>query len=259
MIKARMSDEGVTEGAVAGLTFAVADLHGRDDLLRAALDAIQRRAASTPVGSRTIVFLGDYVDRGPDGRGVLERLSAGPPPGWTSSGWTSPGWTWICLKGNHEAMMALALRNPDRLDWWIDNGGDATIASYRDHREAIGRHLAWIEALPSLHADRHRLYVHAGVDPAKPLDAQQDKVLLWKRYPREAGAGHGTLHVVHGHDPNVDGPLLHEGRTDLDTLAWSTGRLVVGVFDDWRPGGPIEMIEVGAAASLLRGGRSRVV
>lgn len=225
------------EPVCRGLTFAVADVHGRLDLLEAALAAIEGYAVAAGM-RRTVIFLGDYVDRGPRSAAVVERLMAGPPEGWR----------WICLKGNHEAMMALALRNPDRLDWWIDNGGDRTIESYRDAREAIASHLAWIDTLPSIRVDEHRVFVHAGVDRAMPLDAQPENTLLWKRYPREAAEGHGGRHVVHGHDPNADGPLKHAGRTDLDTLAWRTGRLVVGVFDDARPGGPIDCIEIKRAA-----------
>lgn len=215
--------------AAAALTFAVPDLHGRLDLLEAALDIIAARAAGG-----TIVFLGDYVDRGPQSAQVLTRLIAGPPPGWR----------WICLKGNHEAMMGLALRNPDRLDWWIGNGGDATVLSYSDDRTIIAAHLAWIDALPVIQIDAHRVYVHAGLDHARPLTAQAEKTLLWKRYPVDVDEGHGARHLVHGHDPNVDGPLRLDNRTDLDTWAWRTGRLVVGVFDDAQSGGPIDVLEV---------------
>lgn len=224
----------MTEDAppVAGLTFAVADLHGRFDLLGDALAAIENYPAGA--FARTVVFLGDYVDRGPHGAEVMERLVAGPPEGWA----------WICLKGNHEAMMALALRNPDRLDWWIGNGGDATVASYRERRDEIAAHLAFVDALPTLHRDAHRVYVHAGVDPAVPLDAQADRTLLWKRYADGDAGGHGPLHVVHGHDPDEAGPRTFAGRTALDTYAWSTGRLVVGVFDDALAGGPIDLIEL---------------
>lgn len=212
------------------LTFAVGDLHGRRDLLDDVLDAIAARA---PEGG-TVVFLGDYVDRGPSGAQVLARLIEGPPAGWR----------WICLKGNHEAMMSLALRNADRLDWWIDNGGGATIASYRGDREAVAAHLAWIETLPTMHVDAHRIYVHAGVDAAVPLDRQAERTLIWKRYPDYVDEGHGDRHLVHGHDPNPDGPLRLDSRTDLDTYAWHTGRLAVGVFDDAIAGGPIDIIEV---------------
>ena len=63
----------------------------------------------------------------------------------------------------------------------------------------------------------HRVYVHAGVDPELPLEQQSEATLLWKRYPKGYGAGFGARHVVHGHDNDPDGPLLYEGRTNLDT------------------------------------------
>ena len=218
------------------LTFAIPDLHGRYDLLEGALAAIQARATSG-----TIVFLGDYVDRGPGAADILERLMAGPPEGWR----------WVCLKGNHEAMMALALRDPERLDWWLENGGDTTINSYEGRHEAVARHLEWIEALLSIHVDAHRVYVHAGVEDAVPLDRQSDNTLLWKRYPGEAVEGHGARHVVHGHDPHPDGPVRLAGRSALDCLAWRTGRLAVGVFDDEKAGGPVEVLDVRAGAQSL--------
>ena len=215
-----------------GLTFVVADLHGRVDLLEDGLGGIE----TYPAGAfeKTVVFLGDYVDRGPHSADTVARLMAGAPDGWR----------WICLKGNHEAMMSLALRSPERLDWWIGNGGGTTIESYRDRRDLIADHLAWMEGLPSIHVDDHRVFVHAGVDDGIPLESQADKTLFWKRYGQDHAEGYGSRHVVHGHDPNEDGPLLHPGRTDLDTLAWATGRLVIGVFDDAVAGGPIDLIEV---------------
>lgn len=218
-------------------TFAVADLHGRFDLLEAALAAVAAHPRAAHGGR--IVFLGDYVDRGPQSADVLARLMAGPPEGWT----------WTCLKGNHEAMMSICLRNSDRLDWWIENGGDTTIASYRDGGARIGAHLEWVEALPLMHVDAHRVFVHAGVEPAIPLDRQPDKTLLWKRYPRTATDGHGAHHLVHGHDPDEAGPLLLTRRTALDTWAWRTGRLAVAVFDDATPGGPIELVEIRGRAA----------
>ena len=79
--------------------------------------------------------------------------------------------------------------------------------------------------------------------PEIPLDRQSEATLLWKRYPKGFSEGFGKLHVVHGHDNFPDGPLLYEGRSNLDTLAWRTGRLMVGVFDDDRPGGPVDFID----------------
>ena len=105
-------------------------------------------------------------------------------------------------------------------------------------------HIAWLDRLQLMHVDAHRVYVHAGVDPEVPLDRQDEVTMLWKRYPKGYKHGFGELHVVHGHDNDPDGPLLYEGRSNLDTLAWRTGRLTVGVFDDDRPGGPVELIVV---------------
>jgi serine/threonine protein phosphatase 1 len=105
-------------------------------------------------------------------------------------------------------------------------------------------HIAWLGALRLMHVDAHRVYVHAGVDPKIPLDRQREATLLTKRYPKEFSQGFGKLHVVHGHDSFPDGPLLYEGRTNLDTQAWKTGRLMIGVFRDDRAGGPVDFITV---------------
>ncbi len=110
-------------------------------------------------------------------------------------------------------------------------------------------HIDWLDARPLMHDDKHRIYVHAGVDPSLPLALQNEKVLLWKRYARAETGGYGARHVVHGHDVSVEGPLLFEGRSNLDAGAWRTGRLVIGVFDDDVPGGPVDFITVQGAAA----------
>jgi len=75
--------------------------------------------------------------------------------------------------------------------------------------------IEWLDRLPLMHADIHRLYVHAGVDPNVPLDQQTEKTLLWNRYADGFLFGFGSYHVVHGHDSFPDGPRLYEGRTNL--------------------------------------------
>jgi serine/threonine protein phosphatase 1 len=221
-------------------TYAIPDLHGRLDLLSSALDMVVAHAT----GHRgKIITLGDYVDRGPDSRGVIERLS----------GWRSDTLQLVALKGNHEAMMWEVCANLAELSRWIQNGGDATLASYGvvEHPprlEDIPRsHLDWIAGLPLLHADRHRVFVHAGVDPTIPLRQQSEQVALWMRYPKDHTKGYGSRHVVHGHHAHPDGPIVTRGRSNLDGMAWKTGRLVIGVFDDDRPGGPIEVLTVTGA------------
>jgi serine/threonine protein phosphatase 1 len=95
-----------------------------------------------------------------------------------------------------------------------------------------------------MYADRHRVFVHAGIDPNRPLDEQDAENMIWKIYPDDDGGGHGQRHVVHGHHQHAHGPIFKKNRTNLDTLAWYTGRLAIGVFDDAAPGGPIEVLEV---------------
>jgi len=219
-------------------TYAVPDLHGRYDLLNAAIETILDHSRGH---AAKIVTLGDYVDRGPNSRQIMDRLV----------NWSSQVLPLVALKGNHEAMMWECCRNLSEIDWWLKNGGGQTLASYgQDAANSIdasvipAEHLDWIAKLPSMYVDQHRIYVHAGVDPNLSLDHQGDQILLWKRYPEGFKKGHGLHHVVHAHDPKIDGPILTKGRTNLDTMAWKTGRLVIGVFDDGIPGGAIEILEV---------------
>jgi serine/threonine protein phosphatase 1 len=167
---------------------------------------------------------------------VIERIMAGAPDGFTL----------VALKGNHDMMMVDALHDPAQISAWLSKGGDATLASYGGDVTSIPpEHIDWLDALPLIHDDTHRIYLHAGVDPSLPLIAQSDKVLTTKRYAKTETGGYGARHVVHGHDNQVEGPLLFEGRSNLDTAAWRTGRLVIGVFDDETPGGPQDFIVVG--------------
>jgi serine/threonine protein phosphatase 1 len=213
-------------------TYVIGDIHGLDDLLSAALAEITARSRGQ---AGVIIALGDYVDKGPQSRQVIERLLPG----------IGGGWNFVALKGNHDAMMVDGLRDPSKLTGWLEKGGDAALASYGGDPAAVPQaHIAWLDQLPLTHVDAHRLYVHAGVEPAVPLDQQSETTLLWKRYPKGQPDGFGELHVVHGHDNDPYGPLLYQGRTNLDTAAWRTGRLTIGVFDDDRPGGPVDLIEV---------------
>ena len=216
-------------------TYAIADLHGRFDLFTKAVAEISAR------GGGTVVFTGDYVDRGPESRQIIDALIAGP----------RAGQEWFALKGNHEDMMVTVCRGRASVAWWMENGGAQTLISYGhpmsghvDLSVVPREHLAWLDDLPILHREGHRLFVHAGVDPTLPLEEQSEKKCLWMLYPEGFQDGHGDLHVVHGHHQFADGPKLYAGRTDLDTFAWYTGRLVIGAFDDDVPGGPVELIEI---------------
>jgi len=215
-------------------TFVIPDIHGRLDLLEKGLAEIAARSKGE---GNTVVTIGDYVDKGPASKGVIDLLRSGVD-----------GFELVNLKGNHDAMMVDALRDHSKMADWLGKGGDAALASYGgDPAQVPQAHIDWLDHLARFHVDAHRLYVHAGVDPETPLDHQSEKTLLWKRYPKGYASGFSKLHVVHGHDNDPHGPLLYDGRTNLDTLAWRTGRLTIGVFDDDRPGGPIDFIVITGA------------
>lgn len=224
-------------------TYAIADLHGRIDLVEAAYHAIREHAAGEPC---TVVHLGDYVDRGPASFQVIE---------WLMDDSFLPGnWKRVCLRGNHEDIMVACCFAPGLINsWWIPNGGGQTLMSYGAREgdsidSAVARvpseHLDWMKGLPRLHVDEHRVFVHAGVQNGVALEDQDDERMGWMLYPDGAEDGYGKRHVVHGHHQFADGPKVYGQRTDLDTFAWLTGRLVVGVFDDDVPGGAVDFIEV---------------
>ena len=243
-----MSPDSVEEAsapAVSARTYAVGDVHGRLDLLRRAVDAIAEHVGDRPF---RVVLLGDYVDRGPDSRGVIEFLID-----------LQRRWSVVCLKGNHEELMIQAIADPGarRLERWLEYGGEETLRSYglsRDDDLAAGvpqEHLRWMAGLPRTTGDGHRIYVHAGLMPGTPAHRQKDETCLWIRERFLQGRpGDFEAHVVHGHTPVWEGkpdpcePELLEHRTNIDTGAFATGVLTVAVFDADSPGGPIEILRV---------------
>lgn len=202
-------------------TYAIGDLHGRLDVLERCLDLIEKDRKGE---SAKIVFLGDYIDRGPNSADVVERLIQGSP---------SEDVEWVVLGGNHEDMCIMAHAEPDtHKNWWVANGGAATLDSYPD-KEVYGHHLYWMSQLPTIHTDAHRLFVHAGIYAAIPLANQNTDHLRWVRHGRndEVPSADG-FYVVHGHTPYMDGPVVLETRCNLDTQAYKTGRCTVAVFDE---------------------------
>lgn len=223
--------------------FAVGDIHGQLAMLEQALRLVDRdSAAGSPV-----VFLGDYVDRGPDSRGVLDLLSSG----------VRAGRPWITLKGNHDRIMAEYLVDPDYADpclrrpmTWLDPvlGGRETLASYgidvspmrgaaaiaRDAREAVpDAHRAFLSSLALSHQTDALFFAHAGVRPGVPLDQQTEDDLIWIRqeFHRDR-RDHGKL-IVHGHTP-VDAPRHYGNRINLDSGAGYDRPLTVAVFEEGR-------------------------
>jgi serine/threonine protein phosphatase 1 len=210
------------------LTFAVGDVHG----CFTQLEEMIRRIDS--FGPGTVVFLGDYIDRGPDSCAVIDRLMVGP---------RASNSKWIALKGNHEDMMVGALDGSYDESWWLDNGGLETLASYRN--DIPTAHLAWVASLPLIHQDEHRIFVHAGVKNGVYFEDQTADDLMWTRFPAGYSGEYWGKHLVHGHTPSLKNPQTIGNRTNLDSACVFGGRLSCAVFDDGIAGGPIEFIEVG--------------
>ena len=235
----------------AFVTYAVGDIHGRADLLQAAIDQIGAHAKGK---DHRLVFLGDYVDRGPDSRTVINMLIN-----------LQRFRPMICLKGNHEDLMlgALADMEGPTMAHWLRAGGEATLTSYGIDLErptwpkVPAHHIRWLAGLPLTTADEHRIYVHAGLEPGVSFPMQDEQTFMWirERFLRAPQAELPT-HIVHGHTPFWAGktipsePELLPHRSNLDTQAYASGVLTVGVFDSRSPGGPVELIPVRGAPGV---------
>lgn len=234
MLKKR-SAKGKNAAAPAGKRiYAIGDIHGcreeLDDLL--ALIAEEESDAG-----RQLVFLGDYVDRGPDSRGVLDRLielKRDEPDA-------------VFLKGNHEAVMLDFLDDPDESYHWLDWGGQETLESYgvtpvlgresadlaKDLQSKMPKaHISFLKALPLTHIEGDYLFVHAGLRPGVALEDQDEEDLLWirKRFHKASANERPDKVVVHGHHPH-DKPLDAGWRIAVDTGACWTGRLTAVVLE----------------------------
>ncbi|MBI5939369.1 MAG: serine/threonine protein phosphatase [Caulobacterales bacterium] len=218
--------------------FAVGDIHGCNDLLTALLDTIAE--ASPPGGRRPLlIFLGDYVDRGPDSKGVIERL--------TRIRADQPEARFLC--GNHEETMLRFLSDFDSGLAWTSYGGRETMLSYgvtppRDKDDLEGwrrAQQAFKAAIPDTHLkflwgleDRVEvgdyLFAHAGVRPDRPLNAQTAHDLRWIREPFLSHGRRLAKVIVHGHTPETE-PFSDERRIGVDTWAYRTGVLTAVELD----------------------------
>ncbi|MBF9060187.1 serine/threonine protein phosphatase [Rhodobacterales bacterium HKCCSP123] len=218
--------------------YAIGDIHGHLDQLRAAHDRVAADRAREGTGAASLVHLGDLVDRGPDSAGVVEclaDLAAGDP-------------RVVVLKGNHDAMFSEFLDlgpGPARSRWLGDTmGGRETLLSYgvRPDLGESGSHAAlraavpthhrrFLATLPSMHRAGGCAFVHAGIRPGIPLDAQDEEDLLWIRGPFLFDTrDHGAL-IVHGHTP-VERVELHANRLAIDTgTAWGGPLTAVAIED----------------------------
>jgi serine/threonine protein phosphatase 1 len=212
--------------------YAVGDIHGRADLLAETIARIDDDLRRRPIEHAREVYLGDYVDRGPDSKNVIDQLAVRLVQQQA-----------ICLRGNHEAVFEAFLRDdPATIQHWAQLGALHTLVSYgvplrsgatrqspldiqRSLRHVFPRtHDLFLQCLRNSFACGDFLFVHAGIKPGVPISEQSSEDLLWIRDEfLNSTIDHGHV-IVHGHTP-VDHPDIRSNRINIDTGAWRSGTL----------------------------------
>ena len=223
-----------------GRLYVIGDIHGRSDLLDRMIGEISRDLEVSPVDESLTVTLGDYIDRGPDSRGVLDRLAGNPFPT-----------AFVALKGNHEDLFETFLRDPSIADAWRHLGGLETLHSYgvpvgalmmgRNYHEAAQAlqaavppaHFEFLRALKTSLTVGGYFLCHAGIRPGVPLDRQSEHDLLSIRDEFLSSKSDFGKIVVHGHTP-IERPEMLPNRINIDTGAFMTGRLTCVVLEGQR-------------------------
>lgn len=220
-----------TNGA---LIYAIGDIHGRRDLLDLLLERITQDLIHREKQQCSLVFLGDYIDRGPDSKGVIETVLCLADLN---------DFDLVCLKGNHEQIMLNFLNDPSVGAAWMVHGGRDTLASYgvdapsqsadedqwlraRDALEKAvpKRHIAFLSGLATSYTAGSYFFAHAGVRPGVPLEDQEENDLMWIRKDFINFRQDFPKIVVHGHTP-IEEASRFSSRIAIDTGAYLTGRL----------------------------------
>lgn len=224
----------------AGLRiYAIGDIHGQLALLDRLHDEIASDAAAAPDLASSVIYLGDYVDRGLHSREIIDRLLMGGPKGCGA----------IHLKGNHEQAVLDFLDDPTFGMHWANFGGLETLYSY-GIQDAAGlskpedfmgaadlfarlippAHLRFFKSVQLTATVGDYFFVHAGVKPGVPLDQQSEEDLIWIREEfLESDADFGKI-IVHGHTPEPE-PVVKNNRIGIDTGAYMTGVLSCVVLE----------------------------
>lgn len=224
----------MTRSTDGELVYAIGDIHGCYDLLKALLAKIAADCGPRAKGRRPIlVFLGDYVDRGPQSAQVVEALI------WLKR---RPDLDVRLLKGNHEQAMLDFIEAPERAAGWLQFGGRETLQSYgvlppqgdpvamvqaRDELMAAmpAAHLRLLERLELMLGIGDYAFVHAGVRPGVSLADQEENDLLWIRQAFLEAPGPFEKIIVHGHTWLDERVQRHDHRIGVDTGAYATGVL----------------------------------
>lgn len=190
---------------------AIGDIHGCATALRNLIEFVQIHPEDT------VVTLGDYVDRGPDSKGVIEQLIA-----------LRDATTLIPVRGNHEVMMLRAMESRAAMHEWVQCGGDTTCDSY--HVCTVDdfpvEHLEFLRSCVKFHEAPSHFFVHANADPLLPLSSQSDHTLFWAHLDDEPAAHISGKTMVCGHTPQWNGrPRKYRHAICIDTDAHNGGWL----------------------------------
>ncbi len=217
--------------------YAIGDIHGRADLLGRLHDQIEADAGTAPGARKILIYLGDYIDRGPEAFTVVDGLVHRPLAGFDI----------IHLKGNHEDFLLRFLDDAGLADIWLANGGGATLRSYGAGdgraeaaegeflRRALAMrlpadHLAFYRKLRLSHVEGDYAFVHAGVRPGTLLAQQHDEDLMWIRHAFLESPDDFGKTIVHGHTVERE-PAQHANRIGIDTGAYFTDCLTCLVLE----------------------------
>ncbi len=209
--------------------YVIGDVHGRADLLRHLTDQIIEDAYAAGSSENVLIYLGDYVDRGPSSKDVLDMLVSQPPSSFSA----------IHIMGNHEDMMLQVIDGEEDASHWIMNGGNKTLQSYgvdliSGHSlECVlpESHKRFLSSLAPYHEEDGFLFVHAGIRPDVPLHEQTRFDLMWIRDEfLMSNVDFGKI-VVHGHSIHPV-PEIKLNRIGIDTGAWKSDVLTCLVIDD---------------------------
>jgi serine/threonine protein phosphatase 1 len=234
------------EPAPRRLLYAVGDIHGRADLLSKLLEQIRCDVAdSAPPERPILIFVGDYIDRGPSSREVVDIILSLQAEGFFSVG---------ALRGNHDQFLLDFLQDGSSGPMWLEFGGAATLAAYgvKPPRSRVDVD-AWAETAAELARNmppEHRRFfestapmavfenfvlVHAGVRPNIPLEDQapEDLIGIRNTFLQDDDPSPGNI-VVFGHTPQSE-PLLTHSKIGIDTGAYATGILTAVRLFEGRP------------------------
>jgi serine/threonine protein phosphatase 1 len=218
--------------------YAIGDIHGCDDLLKKALEKMILDSLNHLDKHLIFIGLGDYVDRGSNSKNVIELLLTKIPAHFEK----------VFIKGNHELYMLGFINDPQKNVAWLDFGGRETLISYgvkppmlnkSDLKRAAleletnlpNTHFDFLKNLQNSHVIDDYFFVHAGIDPDFPYDNQSELALttIRAKFINYTGNFYGKK-IIHGHTP-IENPDLQKHRVNLDTGAYLTGNLTIGIFE----------------------------